>query len=325
MASKILIPGKLTYKEVDVDTGAVKIHFQPRNAEKIKDILLQENGENKLLFRIENKVLTIILTTKCDHKCIMCPQQLNIDLKNNDLLIKQVVKNLNYSVINEIYLTGGEPLLKIDFINSIEQNAPKKVFITILTNGSILPSKTILNSNRVKLCIPLYSSYDELHNYLTGSKSFYKVINNLMYISNFPILIELRFVLLKQNVSNLLEYARFVYRNLPFVQDVAFMGMELMASAKLNKDILWINPREYIPDLIKAVTYLENFGIKSWIYNLQPCLFDKRERNFLSSSISYWKRKYLSVCNECKLKKNCGGIFFSDMREYEQIILEAEK
>ena len=213
----------------------------------------------------------------------------------------------------------------MNFINDVIQKAPKRIFITILTNGSIFPSKTILTSSRCKLCIPLYASYDSLHNHLTGSKSFYTVISNLMEMSNYPILIELRYVMTKQNICNIKEYARFVHRNLPFVQDVAFMGMELTASAKINKDSLWINPQEYIPDLLDAVSYLDNFEIKSWIYNLQPCLFEEQYRKFLSPSISLWKRKYLPVCEDCKLKKSCGGIFFSDMLEYKDIIVRSIK
>ncbi len=326
MYNKVLIPGRFTYKEIDIESGKVRFHFQPKNKTKrITNIYIYKDGKKYLFSRIEERQLTILLTTKCNHRCIMCPQQLNIDSIDNDLIIKRIIENLDYSVIDEIYLTGGEPMLKIDFINELLQKTPERIFITILTNGTILPSKKVLSSPRCKLCIPLYASYDSLHNHITGSNSFYNVINNLIAMSNYPILIELRYVMNKQNINNIKEYARFVHRNLPFVQDVAFMGMELTASAKKNKGSLWINPREYISDLIEAVRYLDNFEIRSWIYNLQPCLFDEQDRNFLSPSISLWKRRYLPICTDCKLKNTCGGIFFSDMIDYKDAVLRSVK
>ena len=320
----ILIPGIKTYKAVDIETGNVVTYKQNIN-ELIHDILIFDNDKSSLLFRIEDKQLTFFITSKCNHRCIMCPQKLNIDASNYDLIIRRVIDNLDYEVIDGICFTGGEPLLKMDFINDVVLRAPENILVTILTNGSIFPSDIILKSPRCKLCIPLYASYDELHNYMTGSNSFYKVIENLMKISQYDTLIELRYVLTKQNIEMLQEFARFTWRNLPFVQDVAFMGMELTAEALINKDLLWINPNEYIPDLQKAVEYLNDNGVTTWIYNLPYCLFDEKYRKFLIPSISTWKVRYLDVCNDCKLKNTCGGMFFSDIKDFNNIIKDCIK
>lgn len=317
----ILIPGIKKYKAVDLVSGKVKKYLQPKNeSEKIHDFMILENGQKHLLFRIENRELTFFITSKCNHRCIMCPQQLDIDTPDNDLIIQRVIDNLDYDMFDEVCFTGGEPLLKMNFIEQVVQQAPERIFISILTNGSIMPSEIILKSLRCKLCVPLYAPYDELHNTMTGSTSFYKVVENLMKISKYEILIELRFVMTKQNYSCLEEYARFVWRNLLFVQDVAFMGIELTAEAHKNKNELWINPEEYIEPLQKAVSFLDCCGVITWIYNLPFCLFDEPYRRFLVKSISTWKIKYLPKCESCKLKKDCGGMFFSDMSEFQKIL-----
>lgn len=317
----ILIPGVKTYKAVSLVTGKVeKLPQSNDESEKISDLFIRENGKNYLLFRIENKELTFFITSKCNHRCIMCPQQLNIDSIDNDLVVQLVIDNLDYEVLDGICFTGGEPLLEMQFIEQVVQKAQEHVDITILTNGTIMPSEVILNSLRVKLCVPLYAPYDELHNKMTGSVSFYKVVENLMKISRYKTLIELRFVMTKLNYEFLEEYARFVWRNLPFVQDVAFMGMELTAEAHKNKKELWINPEEYVEPLQKAVSYLDGCGVTSWIYNLPFCLFDKPYRRFLVKSISPWKIKYLPKCESCNMKAECGGMFFSDITEFEKLI-----
>ena len=319
--SFILIPSKKKYKKINLETGNIELFSQSKDeSEKIHDIMLLENDKKHLLFRIENRELTFFITSKCNHHCIMCPQKLDIDSQDNDLILQRVIENLYYDDLDGICFTGGEPMLKMQFIEQVLQKVPERVFITILTNGSILPSEQILRSDRVKLCIPLYAPYDELHNKMTGSKSFYKVVENLINISQYETLIELRFVLTALNWRSLEEYARFVWRNLPFVQDVAFMGMELTAEAHKNKSELWVNPRDYVSELHKTVKYLDSCDVTAWIYNLPYCLFEENYQKFLVKSISQWKIQYLPACSNCKMKTDCGGMFFSDVEEFEKIL-----
>src|SRR5574344_390456 len=278
------------------------------------------NDSLTITYRIENKTLSILMTTKCNHKCITCPQKLNIDSENHDKELDDFIRHVSFHNIKEVYLTGGEPMLKMRYIEKLLLKTPSRINFTILTNGSIIPSEKIVESNRCKLCVPLFASYDELHNLLTGSRSFYKVVSNLIQLSNYNIPIELRFVMTKLNYQNLQEFSRFVHRNLPFVQNVAFMGIELMEMAAINKNELWVDPRKYISCLEKAVDYLSSFEIPVSIYNLQPCLFSEKYRVYLYNSISEWKREYLPVCLKCQLRGSCGGIFFSDLIEYNKII-----
>ena len=103
------------------------------------------------------------------------------------------------------------------------------------------------------------------------------------------------------------------------------MGMELTAEALANKNSLWINPKDYIPDLQKSVEYLDGNGITTWIYNLPYCLFDEKYRKYLIPSISSWKIQYLEVCENCKLKSTCGGMFFSNVKDFYEIIKDCIK
>lgn len=322
--SNIVVQRKWFYKIIDVKTGKAKVSLKNPtflNKDK-KGVFIQDKNGTNLLFRQENRTLTLFLTSKCNHRCIMCPQRLDIDMAENDLVLSRVIDTFDYSTIDEIYITGGEPFIKENIIKMVLQKAPQRIMFYILTNGSLLPPKEVLADVRCKLCVPLYASYDELHNHLTGSNSFYRVVRNVMQCSAYSIPIELRFVIMKQNYKNMLEFARFVTMNLPFVQNVAFMGVELQEFALKNKSDVWINPREYITDLLRVVQFLREFGIKTWIYNLQKCLFPINYRKFVVSSISDWKRSYLPCCKECAERKECGGIFCSDMEEYKSIIKE---
>ena len=93
----ILIPGLRKYKAVDLVTGKVKKYPQPKNdSDKIHDLMILENNQKHLLYRIENRELTFFITSKCNHRCIMCPQQLDIDTVDKDLIMWRVIDNLDY-------------------------------------------------------------------------------------------------------------------------------------------------------------------------------------------------------------------------------------
>lgn len=276
---------------------------------------------DKEIYWIENKTLSLLITTNCNQNCIMCPQHLNDDSIDHDSNVENIISKIKKLNCKEIYITGGEPFLKSKLIDKLFL-ATKKEKITILTNGSIMPSEIVLKSMRVNLCIPLYASYDDLHNSMTGEKNFYKVIKNLIDISVYKVPIELRFVITNLNYKNMLDFAEFVSRNLPFVSNIAFMGIELMENAFFNTDKLWINPQSYMTDLCKAIDYLEIFEMPVSIYNIPLCLIPEKYYNLTYKSISEWKREYLSFCNSCKYVKECGGFFTSCTDKYKEIIKE---
>lgn len=268
---------------------------------------------------IENDVLSILLTTKCNQDCIMCPQLLNNDLEDINSRFEKFLLELPDMHFKEIYITGGEPFLKSEWINRILESTNNER-VTILTNGVIKPTEEILKAKRITLCIPLYASYDELHNRMTGSNNFYNVVNNLIDYSVYKIPIELRFVITKQNYNNMLDFAQFVSRNLPFVSNVAFMGIELMEQGDINKENLWINPSEFMKILCESLDYLLISSIPVSLYNIPHCVIPQKYHFLSFKSISEWKRKYFDFCTKCKFYTECGGFFASCKDKYKEII-----
>lgn len=288
----------------------------------LDSVSYHENGTYHDLFRIEDKTITIILTNRCNQKCIMCPQRLGYDSINHDAIIDCFIENFSFNQIDSLYVTGGEPFLKSTAIDALIEKVPTKKEIVILTNGTIKPSEKILSAKNVTLCIPLYGSYDKIHNYLTGSSFFYQTLDNLLYYSAYFTPIELRFVVTKYNYQNIPEFVYFAQKNLPFVARIALMGIELVESAQKNSDALWIDPRQYAPLLEYAIEYLNDFDIPVAIYNLQPCLFSPRYRQYVKQTISNWKRSYAPCCTNCSLRPNCGGFFNSDYAQYINLVKE---
>ena len=64
--------------------------------------------------------------------------------------------------------------------------------------------------------------------------------------------IEIRVVIHKQTAPHLVEIADFIARNLPFVDQVALMGLEMIGFARANMDDVWIDPVDYRDELDRS-------------------------------------------------------------------------
>ena len=77
------------------------------------------------------------------------------------------------------------------------------------------------------------------------------------------------------------------------------MGMEPMGLAKVNRELLWIDPNDYMSELSDACFHLDNFGMNVSVYNLPLCVLPKELWRFARKSISDWKNVYAGFCNDC--------------------------
>ena len=86
--------------------------------------------------------------------------------------------------------------------------------------------------------------------------------------------IEIRVVVHRHTVRYSLEIAEFIARNLPFVDQVALMGLEMTGFARANLDEVWIDPADYQPNSLKPRT-LTAPASPPMIYNHQLCVLDE--------------------------------------------------
>ena len=108
--------------------------------------------------------------------------------------------------------------------------------------------------------------------------------------------------------------------NPPFVEHIAFMGLEMMGYTKTNLKTLWIDPLGYQDALVKAVSGLALRGMNVSIYNHQLCVLRRTLWRFARKSISDFKNIYLDTCQECAVLEECGGLFKSGEQIHSQHI-----
>ncbi|MFI3297620.1 MAG: His-Xaa-Ser system radical SAM maturase HxsC [bacterium] len=295
-------------------------------------ILVNTKGEISFLYEINSEHNAIMATERCNHRCIMCPQPpITHESDKTDFNLKLI--SLFDKKTREIGITGGEPTLIGDklflLIKHIQKQLPKTA-ISILSNGVKFADREYTMKlasclhHDLQIDIPLFSDIASEHNKIVGADTFYKTIQGLYNLAQFYQRIGIRIVVHKLNYKRLPQLAEFIYRNFPFVAQVAFMQMETMGLADKNIEELWIDPYDYNKELEEAVLLLTDRCIKTSIYNAQLCVLPEKIRSFAPQSISGWKNIYIDECEGCILKGSCAGFFESNRNRHSSHIVKIE-
>jgi His-Xaa-Ser system radical SAM maturase HxsC len=158
--------------------------------------------------------------------------------------------------------------------------------------------------------VPLYSDLPEEHDYIVQARgAFDETVRGILNLKRYGVRVEVRFVIHHETVQRMTAFARFVARNLLFVDHVALMGLELTGFARANLERLWIDPIDYQAELTEATTILDRAGMYVSIYNHQLCTLPPELHGFSRASISDWKNEYLDECVGCTARASCGGFF----------------
>jgi His-Xaa-Ser system radical SAM maturase HxsC len=171
------------------------------------------------------------------------------------------------------------------------------------------------------LGIPLYSDLASIHNYVVQAAGAYdQTIHGIYNLAESGVAVEIRVVLHRQTYSRLPQLADFIYRNMPFVSQIALMGMEMSGLVHQNLESLWIDPMEYQDKLEEATMSLARKGMRVLLYNHQLCVLRESLWPFAVKSISDWKNAYLHECEDCRIQERCGGFFQSGMKRHSMHI-----
>ena len=279
---------------------------------------------------IESNDNTLFTTSRCNNRCIMCCQPpMSVDdidalYEDNIQRIRQAPKDLPL-----IGITGGEPTLLGDKLVSLIQEIRKCLPITeiqLLSNGRRFAdlnfAKQIADAggNMLYVGVELHSDYYKDHDMIAGSKgAYHETIKGIYNLTLCGIPIELRIIMCALNYKRLYNMAEFIHRNLPFVNWIAFMGMEYTGYAVKNNKKVWIEPKDYQQELLQAVKYLSDWNYMVSIFNIPLCLLPSYLHDYARKSISDWKNAYQPICNQCRMKNDCCGFFTTSKQVFEGI------
>ena len=271
---------------------------------------------------------TLFTTSRCNNRCIMCCQP-PLDVDDIDELYQENIERI-YNAPKDlpmIGITGGEPTLLgeklISLVALIREQLPDTE-IHILSNGRAFVdgdyAQRLSEAGAGKLVVgvPFHSDYEKDHDMIAGCKgAFNETMIGLYNLAATGTCIELRIVMNALNYKRFFAMAQYIHSNLSFVDWIAFMGMEYVGHAVKHSKNVWIEPKDFIPQLTSAVRYLAEWNYDVCIYNIPLCLLSKQFHKFAVKSISDWKNKYLDFCEQCSLKAECCGLFSTSIKPYE--------
>lgn len=262
---------------------------------------------------------SVLLTEQCDNYCIMCSQPPK-DREDAWLFerAKRIVSLLPPSA-RGLGLTGGEPTLHtdalIDLLEHCRDTAPW-VSLHLLSNGRRFADADFtqrfaeVGLADLMVGIPLYAPEPGLHDFIVqAAGAFEETVRGILNLVSLGQSVELRVVVQRHTVPILADLATFIARNLPFIDQVALMGLEMTGLARPNSAEVWIDPFDYQRELAEATRILIDAHIVTKIYNHQLCVLDEQLWPYAVRSISDWKNDYLDVCHQCSARDTCGGVF----------------
>ena len=296
------------------------------------DVIRIDANKNSLrsLYRSNSNSTSILLTERCNHYCLMCSQP---PREKDDSVLMDEAFNLIRLLprdIQDLGLTGGEPTLYgkrlIELVDHIKVYLPNTP-LDILTNGRAFAKEEYaqlmagVEHPNLMIAVPVYSSNPEVHDYVVqASGAFDETIRGIINLKRYDQQVQIRVVLHKQTIPTLVELARFIAFNLRFVDEVALMGMEIKGFTKPNLTKLWMDPYEYKDILAEAVSILDDYGIRTKIFNHQLCVINPVVEKFCVRSISDWKNDYLDECDKCFRRGVCGA-FSLPMSNSDTVII----
>ena len=187
------------------------------------------------IFGRKHDYLRISLTDRCNLRCTYCMPEEGITLrpKKEFMTSEEVIQIASTFVelgVKKIRLTGGEPLIKKDFNNIINQLSKLGVEIFMTTNGILLHKyfQTLLKAGVKKINISLDTLNKHQFSLITRRDHFDLVYQNIDKAIDLFDEVKLNVVLIKgKNDNEILDFIKLTQQkkvNIRFIEYMPFDG-----------------------------------------------------------------------------------------------------
>lgn len=280
-----------------------------------------ENGLLNRRYNDQSDENYFFITGACNSNCVMCPSpditRKNVPTTNMADLI-ELARHIPMDTPH-LTITGGEPFLVgesiFPFIQYLKEKFKGTEFL-FLTNGRIFAVEKYLNQfvetipcNSV-VAIPIHGSCEEIHDSITRAKgSFKQTKYGIKQLLKNNIRVELRLVVSKLNLNDFDKIADLIITHFKGIEYVSVIAMEMTGNARVNKDLVWVPYKESFDKISDSLRKMIANGIDVKLYNFPICTVNKSYWPLCEKSISTNKVRYAEVCDKCKYKTSCGGVF----------------
>lgn len=268
----------------------------------------------------------LVITMKCNSNCVMCPipeqQRMMDSIASLESLLE--LSNCIPSNADHLTITGGEPFLlgkdMFALLSFLKKRFTSTNFL-MLTNGRAFANvdftQQYVKSHPIKMVtgIPIHGSNNEKHDSITQTPgSFKQTILGIKHLLHYHEKVEVRFVVSRLNENDITAMAQMIVDNVPDVDSVKVMGLEMLGGAAAHQDEVWIDYEEAFNKSKKGIDLLIKAGLNVELYNFPLCSISRNYWGIYQKSITDYKIRFLDECESCKEKGACGGVFAGTKR-----------
>jgi len=183
--------------------------------------------------RIHN-YLRISLTERCNLRCTYCMPENGIELRDKIEFMTQeetlfIAKKFVELGVTKIRLTGGEPLIKKNFTEILNQLSKLPVELAITTNGILLDRywQELKNAGLKKINISLDSLQKNRVNKITRRDYFQRIMDNIQVSIEKGFEVKLNCVLMNQtNDDEIIDFVNFGKEKNVGIRFIEFMPFD---------------------------------------------------------------------------------------------------
>lgn len=172
----------------------------------------------------------IDLNHSCNLKCIHCyVEQKNTEQLNLQQLCHFFDQLVEMNTLRMVF-TGGEPLLRSDFKQIIQEAAARGFIIEVLTNGTLIDKEMAMHFRKNRVCevqVSLHGSSPEMHDQITTVPgSFKKALKGIRHLQNAGVKVILACNLVKSNYKYWHEIKSFAEQELKLKIQMSYWLVE---------------------------------------------------------------------------------------------------
>ena len=146
--------------------------------------------------------LTNACNLRCRHCYVSAETRLQKELTTQEAL--NLIAELDHIGVSDITLSGGEPFLRRDIWQIIQEIKTREIPFIIYTNGTLLNKQKIRKLVEMEVnsvSISLNGAKAETHNFVDGAPTFQKVLKTIQMLKNENIEVQVIYTLMKINAN----------------------------------------------------------------------------------------------------------------------------
>lgn len=196
-------------------------------------------------------MVTHVLTERCNLNCRMCFQKNIRNKKNNELSLQDILAfyQRHKDEILAVNITGGEPFIRQDCMELLENLNSLGFILSINTNGTLITqeiAKKLCNLSRLRSINISVDGSREIHEQIRKQKGIFdKTVNAITLLRDLvrPEVIQINTMLMPENIIELDSHVR-------FIESIGVKRMELIFPGSYSKE-----------EIDQSVMKLNHYGI----------------------------------------------------------------